>query len=1116
MMLERQKPGAGSVRVKSILLHALVALLLLAPVAAALHFLDWDALQFRHLVASIGLLALLIGLSSLLPRALGITLLASGLAAMGFVRMLFYGIVQFSGAGFSSELFIHLEPRSFELAWQQYRGLFLVLFALLLAAPFLARALLRARWHRRRARLAVLLVLAALLLAAGRAGLPEYMLADSVRSWFAPKSLDLPPAELQRWRDSGLVDADLEGKSSLRATAARPARNLILVYLESLGERVIVHPDYPGLMPNLERRLDQHALLRNYYTSAFITIEGIANSQCGTLVPFEHDSDSLAGFDGVAEQQACLGDVLHRAGYTQVYLGGAELSFAGKGYFLAAHGYDEVLGFEHWQEQGLAPRPGGWGLGDPDLFEQAWARIERLHESGAPFNLTLLTIGSHLPGFDYEECRPYGSSEPFIEALHCTDQLLEGFLARIEAAGYLEDTVVVVTADHHIFPNPLMQQLFGKDAVSDRRLPLLILGKDIPKAAVSAGAGFDLAPSILDLLGVESSVRFALGRSMLRAGPERDYFPTRYLDIAGGKPVAAGEGDCSGPVTLPLSRCDKQSLMTLLRHQNAMFSAQSAARLECDLRAPVQIRIPDAEDAPLQFLVSGEDQADRFSWMARSGQAAQHGLFVAALAGNGDIIGRDFIPETETAALAAPPELAGAERYILAWHGHRARVPDWLGRHGLVHAAVVLRDARGNTMPLPGHADTDSNEFVLTAEACDAWLAAADSPVTLAQLPQPTTAEADDSAAAGSFCPIRGWGPKQVFAGERFNAQPDGSSAFWLRTDCAPADVMLEFDGQLMEVNRSLPVLTTGFNADRYLLEPGEWPVGLYDPATRQRFPVGTLKVEDARAPIDLPEPPARVWPRITPPIAPPRLIAHAGGAWNGIRYANSREALDANYALGHRVFELDFAWTRDQQLVLIHDWGATWRGLFPDADHAGVPDHAEFLAARMREGQTQLDLARLGDWLRAHPDAWVVTDSGGSNLLALQRIATVLADVQARIIPQMTRAHRYPEIRALGYEQVIYTLYSSSLDTEALLDFIRATPLFAVTLNPEQRPDALHVLAELGRMGIPAYVHTYNEPGDLARFRKLGAHGLYTDFLHLDARGNARLGPGDPVPDQP
>ena len=52
----------------------------------------------------------------------------------------------------------------------------------------------------------------------------------------------------------------------------------------------------------------------------------------------------------------------------------ASASFAGKGMFLQAHGYDEVLGREDW----LAVNPdvalNQWGLNDDDLFKIAWQR----------------------------------------------------------------------------------------------------------------------------------------------------------------------------------------------------------------------------------------------------------------------------------------------------------------------------------------------------------------------------------------------------------------------------------------------------------------------------------------------------------------------------------------------------------------------------------------------------------------------------------------------------------------------------------------------------------------------------------------------------------------------
>ncbi len=1110
----RQTSLAGRKRLPAALILVVVMTALLVPVCIALHDLAWDGLQVRHLFGTLALLALALRVSLQLPRILALAALSSALGLMLFVRLAFLGVVQFSGAGFTDDLFIHLEPRSVELAWEQYRGLFLLLLTALACVPLAARALLARTARRSRAREAVLIVTTLLVAVLARNGLPEYMLARATYDWFAPKSLDLPATQLQRWRDSGLVQVDLPRKSTVRASAANPPRNLVLVYLESLGAAVIQSQAHPGLMPNLSRRLQEHGLLRDYFAASYITIEGITNSQCGTVFPFERNSESLAGFDGVAEEQACLGDVLHRAGYVQTYLGGAESRFAGKGHFLSVHGYDRVLGYGHWLKLGLGPRPGGWGLGDPDLFDQAFAEIERKHAAAQPFNVTLLTIGSHLPGFSYEECQPYGRDEPFLEALNCTDQLLERFLSRIEAAGFLDDTVVVVTADHNVFPNRLMKRLFGDDAVDDPHLPLLVLGKDVPREVAVAGASYDLAPTVLDLLGIRSDVRFALGRSLLRAEPARRYFPTRYRHIFDGRPVAASGGECGDAVAVPLNACDARSLMTLLRIQNTAFSNDSTARLDCGPMAGIRIRIPDEEGVPLQFLVNGEDLAESFTWKARSNHAAEHGLFVLALSDDGSLLDRSFVPEDEARALPARPVTAQAARYLVAWHGEYHTAPSWLGRSGAVHAAVALFDAQGSVTALPGHASAGFAEFVLAQEACTAWIGSPSTPDNLDELLADTRPDTQHLDPATGFCPVDSWGPQEVFAGERFNLQPDGSSAFWMRTDCAPEHVMLEFDGQLIETSERLPILTAALNADRHLMQEGTWPVGLYDPQVRRHYPIGTLKVLPARAPIELPEPVAQVWPALAPPIQPPVLIAHAGGGWRGQHYLNSREALDHNHALGHRVFELDFSWTRDERLVLMHDWEASWWRLFPDADHSRLPDREEFLAARMLDGQTPLDLARLGDWLRAHPDAYVVTDIRGRGLFGLQQIKAELGDVQERIIPQMTHAFRYPEIRALGYAQVIFNLHSSSLDTDSLLAFIRDTPLFAVTLNPEQRPDALQILAELGRAGIPAYVHTFNALQDLEHFRALGAHGIYTDFLHQDRRGTLRLQPATPAPD--
>ncbi|HET9049596.1 MAG TPA: sulfatase-like hydrolase/transferase [Chiayiivirga sp.] len=1076
----------------------LVTVLLMLPVGKSLHDLGWDHLYLAHLLASITVLTMLALLPSALPKPVAIGLMSLALIVMLVVRLSFYGLVQFAGAGFTNEVFIHLEPKSFAVAWEQYRFLCITLILALASVPWLSAWLCRTLPRLRTGLSWVAIILLAAIAFVCRQGLPEWMLGAEAYAWYAPKPLELAPQELQRWRQSGLVEVDLPAKNAVQAHASKPPRNLILIYVESLGRRVIEHPDYPNLMPHLSARLKANGLLQDYFAASYITIEGITNSQCGTLFPLDGDSETMAGFDGVAERQACLGDVLHRAGYIESYLGGAETSFAGKGHFLASHGYDTVMGFDQWREQGYEPRPGGWGLGDPDLFDESWKELQRLEASGKPFNLTLLTIGTHLPGFTYAECMPYGSDEPFIEALHCSDQLLEKFLKRVEDSGFLDHGVVVLTGDHHVFPNPKMKALFGADAINDRRLPLLVLHRNKPRAAVASGASYDLAPTVLDLLGVEHTARFALGRSLLRADSARDYFPTRYNDVYQGKDVTRAQAPCSvGAPSIPMGSCDRASFLTLLRAQNAHFSSKSLTQLSCDNPAAVRVRIPQAAKSPLEIRLDGQDEAARFIWSARGEQQDQSGLFLLALSPDDSIVQRLFTPAAEALTQTSPPSIEGADHYLAVWRSDTGRSPSWLKGLGSAKATSVLIDAHGDRVPLPVKRTPEGLDFELAEDACVLWQDEDASEGALAKSSAQALADAAAASNEAPFCPIEDWGPKQVHAGERFNEQADGSSAFWFKTACAPARVMLDFDGQLIEMMAQPPVITAAINADRILMGEGTWPLQLYDPETRLRQTIGSMQVLPARKPINLPSPPKRDWPAVVAAIAAPRLIAHAGGGLNAQPYLNSLEALTHNYALGHRVFELDFNWTRDDQIVLIHDWDNTWKTLFPQANHAHAPSLPEFLSARMIGDQTPLDLPRLHQWMRSHPDAYVVTDIHARSMLGLKRIKDELGDVQARIIPQMYHAFRYPEIRALGFDQIIFTLYASSMDTQSILDFVRKTPLFAVTLNPE-RGDAGTLLHELHASQIPAYVHTFNEVGDMARFEDQGAYGLYTDFLYL------------------
>ena len=237
----------------------------------------------------------------------------------------------------------------------------------------------------------------------------------------------------------------------------------------------------------------------------------------------------------------------------------------------------------------------------------------------------------------------------------------------------------------------------------------------------------------------------------------------------------------------------------------------------------------------------------------------------------------------------------------------------------------------------------------------------------------------------------------------------------------------------------------------------------------------------------------------------PPRLIAHAGGAIDGVVYCNCLEALELNYSLGHRHFELDFCPTSDAHWVGIHDWERSWQRLFGGTpanprDWRSFPTLEAFVSAPMLYGYTPLTIELLNDWLRTHPDAYIVTDIRGGNVKGLQYIADRSPGLLDRYIPQIYHRDEYEPATALGFNRIIYTLYSTKDSPEEIAEFVASHPLYAVTTNPTKQ-DVERILSLLADLGQIVYLHTYNEVAQVEDLLKsMPIHGVYTDFLAPDS----------------
>src|SRR5690606_26417182 len=268
--------------------------------------------------------------------------------------------------------------------------------------------------------------------------------------------------------------------------------------------------------------------------------------------------------------------------------------------------------------------------------------------------------------------------------------------------------------------------------------------------------------------------------------------------------------------------------------------------------------------------------------------------------------------------------------------------------------------------------------------------------------------------------------------------------------------------GQRMRVLPSADGAVGEYRLYFVLTEPGA------DPLDSRRW-LSAASADIALLPADHTPPPP---PALRNGSGLPRVISHGGGEIHGLPVSNSRQALDQAYAAGQRYFELDFSWTSDRHLVLIHDWQQSLRRLFRSGE--GVQSKRDFDALSMHFGLDQLDVDELVDWLEAHPDVRVVTDIKEDNLSGLYYIAARAGDVLPRIIPQIYAAGEYERVRGLGFSNLILTLYRDGMDDRQLLDFLPDHDVLAVTLPLRRALDG-ETASLLAAQGVFVYAHSVN-----------------------------------------
>jgi phosphoglycerol transferase len=315
--------------------------------------------------------------------------------------------------------------------------------------------------------------------------------------------------------------------SNISFNPTKSPKNLILIYGESLEK---TYSDTDIFEENLLASLDN---ISGYQIDHFVqmpgatwTMGGIVSSQCG--IPLKSvllgDPNSQGKlYKSFLPSAVCIGDVLSKFGYKNVFLGGASLKFSGKGKFFSSHGYQTTMGREEWLSTGKYNEKelNGWGLFDKDIFNEAKIKLEELSLqtkiTGKPFNLTILTVDTHFPdGYLSSDCRTrlnLKSNSDIKASIKCSSKEIEEFISFVKSRGLMKNTNIVIMGDHLLMASTISNKL---QKTKSRE----IYNKWISNEKITFNREiinhFDIAPTILDFIGIRvDGGRFGLGYSAL-------------------------------------------------------------------------------------------------------------------------------------------------------------------------------------------------------------------------------------------------------------------------------------------------------------------------------------------------------------------------------------------------------------------------------------------------------------------------------------------------------------------------------------------------------------------------------------------------------------------------
>lgn len=294
-------------------------------------------------------------------------------------------------------------------------------------------------------------------------------------------------------------------------------KNVVYVLMESMDDWLITEDG----TPTIHRLMNEGIQFTNFFTPGYGSARTLNSEFCmNTGIYLPTDGEFIFNYTENSFDQAIASQFRH-TGYTGYVFHYNSPEYYNRGIMEPMVGYEAYLSYEEYDET------------EDDLFNDCFlfdnSQIKNIFfRDGATFN-TIITRSAHL-GYTYGEKLSeyalkqypdwkgsYPTEEEDVARLKArlVDDMFTRLLAELEAAGQLENTVIIGVTDHYSYGCKDIPSLYYRSGIDTdlklllERTPCFIWSADGPQMKVEKTLQTaDLVPTILNLFGIESPYKY--------------------------------------------------------------------------------------------------------------------------------------------------------------------------------------------------------------------------------------------------------------------------------------------------------------------------------------------------------------------------------------------------------------------------------------------------------------------------------------------------------------------------------------------------------------------------------------------------------------------------------